>query len=1330
MNRNPFSVPALKPCLVTAFCLLFPVRVLAAAPAPTTTVLTVSLGGSVSVGTALSFKASVTSGGSPVSPGLVLFCNADAQYCEDFNILGQAQLTKNGSASVNLILPIGPYNVRAEFRGTKSYAASASSSQSLTISGRYPSTTNFSVAPLMDNFNLTSTITNYGKAVPTGPVLFRDTANYNIPLASGTLGASSLVFPPVTNTASPSSYVAGAVADVNGDGNLDQLVFDYTYDVVVLFGKGDGTFTTGPVTPLGARPVALAVGDFNNDGIPDFAVTTSGSGAAGDVRVFLGNGDGTFSSTAPIPVGSSIGNVSVGDFNNDGNVDLVVISSLGLSVLLGNGMGGFALAPTPLAASSPSTIRVSDVNGDGNQDLVFANGATVQLYLGNGDGTFVAGSSPPVNCVGSCPDVVVADFNGDGKPDLAVADDGPDDYALGGVLVLLGNGDGTFGASSNVGLGYVVALSLGDFNGDGKADIAAMNLYSYVGILLGGGDGTFTQNGSYTLFTSMSAPVVGDYNNDGMSDYNPPYRIGPVNLAQWQGTVTANGIVVTGSLGIHNVFANYQGDLLHHASSSATVGLQGPKASTSIVLNVAPLPATPGQTLSLVATISPTTVGADSPSGTITFSNGPNALGTVPVAHGQAMLSTSTLPLGNGSNITLTAYYGGDSEFTPSVSLPTVLTSAGALRPGSATVLSVSPSSVAPEESVLTLSASVTENGAPVTSGLVLFYDRIPGNTRETPLGQAQLTSSGMAAIKLRLGIGSHAIRAAFQGTNAVAGGTSAVEAVSVTGLIRTSTAFTSSPPTYSATVTANGPVAAAGDVYFYDGSNKDFIVAAEPLGGSTTNVSFTPVSVPPKLGVGQMAVAVADFNGDGILDIATIENPSGFESPYQLVILLGNAYGQFTEKYSLANLQGDNYWITVADFNGDGIPDIALNGPVNFQGSTAILLGNGDGTFTVNPEQISGFGGIAADFNGDGIPDLETVNNNGNIQIYEGKGDGTFVPSAPSAQVSSFYKAVADFNGDGILDIAFAVGGVTNPIILALGNGDGTFVTKSVPFNSNCGTPFGMTTADFNGDGFPDLLYIDCSMKLWVLLGNGDGSFRTLEVPGQPTPIFFTSSIAGDLNGDGIPDLALTSEGGSVSYVNILYGKGDGGFAIGPELAASVAPEAAAIGDFNGDGVADLLTAEDYSSSMLEWFGAVAKVSQTTPVDAIVPGGGTHEVYAAYNGDATDENSHSASVPVAGTKLGTSTQLTVTSSSGVSPEVFTLTASISPKEYANYSPTGTVTFYSSGVAIASVAVSGGQAVYSAALQPGDYQFSALYHGDNNFIESASVSVGCCASIR
>lgn len=274
-----------------------------------------------------------------------------------------------------------------------------------------------------------------------------------------------------------------AVGDFNGDGKLDIAVVQQegndnslTGRLTLLLGNGDGTFREGKTYVTGSQGSSVAVGDVNNDGKLDLAVA-SGSGTS----IFLGNGDGTFNTSGIYYPGRDA--VLLADLNHDGKLDLAVTNENAgtISISLGNGDGAFGDSTTYPAGFGPISIAIGDFNQDGNPDLVVANassadtgtgGTTVSVFLGNGDGTFKPRASYPV---GSEPtSVAVGDFNKDGKLDLIVAvfDVGEGDA----VSLLLGNGDGTFQPPveymAGTGPDFVLAA---DLNHDGLLDVVAAN---------------------------------------------------------------------------------------------------------------------------------------------------------------------------------------------------------------------------------------------------------------------------------------------------------------------------------------------------------------------------------------------------------------------------------------------------------------------------------------------------------------------------------------------------------------------------------------------------------------------------------------------------------------------------------------------------------------------------------------------------------------------------------------------------------------------------------------------------------------------------------------
>lgn len=290
------------------------------------------------------------------------------------------------------------------------------------------------------------------------------------------------------------------------------------------------TYSRGPTLQSGGtHPRGIAVADFDGDGKLDVAVSNLDQNT---IAVFLNAGSGVFASpkTAPIittvqldsSLGLNIGSLAVGDFNEDGIPDLVVATIAGNQasiVLLGNGDGTFRQQPPIPNSFGFLHAKVVDLNGDGHQDLVFALNGGLAVSLGNGDGTFgpMVGL-PPGSFPGLYLGLAVADFNGDGKLDIAATDFGSIFGGFGTLVFYAGNGDGTFAAPTAVPLqisSFPGSLASGDFNGDGKQDLL-IGFPSSAFILFGNGDGTFNQSfdslgfvyfGNFATFTTNPVTV-------------------------------------------------------------------------------------------------------------------------------------------------------------------------------------------------------------------------------------------------------------------------------------------------------------------------------------------------------------------------------------------------------------------------------------------------------------------------------------------------------------------------------------------------------------------------------------------------------------------------------------------------------------------------------------------------------------------------------------------------------------------------------------------------------------------------------------------------------
>ncbi|HEY6413669.1 MAG TPA: FG-GAP-like repeat-containing protein [Edaphobacter sp.] len=1032
-----------------------------------------------------------------------------------------------------------------------------------------------------------------------------------------------------------------AVADVNNDGKLDLVVafsnnFSINFNTFVsLLGNGDGTFQPPANAGSSLVPTAVAVADLNGDGTLDLAMVLDEFGSSQVLTLLnIGPGSGSFGVFGGVSGFQNANGIVAGDFNKDGKIDLAVSDGTAntVTILLGDGTGQITKGMTYSVGASPTTIVEADFNSDGIPDLAVPNSgdSTVSILLGNGDGTFTV---QPPRAVGiTFSTLAVGDFNGDGIPDLAV----------GGLpsKLLLGKGDGTFTDGVQFNFTEPIpdqpVLATADLNGDGLTDVITQN-YSFVA------DWTVAATAKGLVLSGAGEhQVVASYSGD--DSYSPAVSA-PVTIAN----TTATPVLHPGPKPYTSVQMVTATDRTPGAIVYYT--LDGSTPTNRSTPFTAPVRAT-GQTVIKAIAFSPNaapsavlvdTYVIQLPPPTINPSSGsylaPRAITITPdpscttltcsiyyTLDGTTPTVSSTRYTGPFTFTTLGSATVKAMEIAPDFVASKTATAAYTIVSATQTALSVVPGTTVSRETTIALSARVTNNGVPLQHGRVVFCNAAAARCEDAAaFGEAQIAANGTATLHLRLGEGAYSIEAVFQGTPHTtipqARSVSTPSQITVTGAEPTQTppaivGIVSGKYYFRNTIAAFGRPIVSGTVSFFDSVNGGSPVSlgSVPINPRQSAVGFT-VGSAYRIGVQLTTVATGDFNNDGIPDVIVADSELN-----AFWVLLGNGDGTFTT-LPIQNLTYQPDVVQVGDFNSDGIQDIAITRRNNNDNSIEILLGNGDGTFTVSAVQPTGRGPqdfVIGDFNGDGIPDIVTDDLDGQtMTVLLGKGDGTFLSHSRITIPGLSSIAVGDFNGDGALDIATtdsADNGVMT-LEVRLGDGTGNFSPKA-PLVVPSDTGY-LKVADFNGDGIPDL--VSSFETVTVFLGKGDGTFQMQSLVSAVPAVYYQGISVADFNGDGKTDF-MVSKARPIEpppYYDedllVFLSNGDGTFT--QRTFTQRGNFLSATADFNGDGVPDLVfpTGNAAGSTVVVELGYQAFKSAVT--DVTLQGGASHSISIKYSG-------------------------------------------------------------------------------------------------------------------
>jgi hypothetical protein len=1249
-------------------------------------------------GQAVTFTATIspTMIGSTTASGMVTFMDGTTT-------LGTGTISNGTATFTTSTLTVGTHTITAVYSGDSNFAGSTSGVFTQVVNSSTSTATTTTLASSVNPSNLGQSVTftatvmpNSGTGTPTGTVTFSDGS---VTLGTGTLSGGRATFTTAALAGGTHTITALYGGDSTFAGSistpLTQTVTKAT-TTTTLTGTPNPS-TQGHAVTFTATISPTTVGSFSATGTVTFmdGTTTLGTGT-------LSGGTATFT-TSTLTVGShAITAVYAGDSNFAGSTSMVfnqlVMTNMGTATTT---TVTSSLNPANLGQSVTFTATVAPMSGTGTPTgtVVFFDG-TVNLGTGtlnsgqatfttsalvggthsitatySGDSTFAGSTSTPlsqtvnkatttitvtgtpnpatqgqmVTFTATVSPASVGSFNATGTVTFM---DGTTALGTG----MLTAGTATFTTSTlSVGTHSITAVYAGDTNFAGSTSPAFNQVINTSGTAT---TTTVTSSlnpsnlGQAVTFTATVMPMSGTGTPTGtVMFFDGTTSLGTSGLSGGQATLTVSSLAP----GVHSITARYSGDATFASSTSTAINQTVNKAVTFNSVTGSPNPAMQGQAVTFTATISPSAIGSFNATGTVAFMDGSTTLGTGTLSNGTATFTTSTLSVGPHS---ITAVYGGDTNFAGSTSAVFTQTINASMTTGTTTTLisSLNPSI---QGQAVTFTATVAPtSGTGTPTGTVTFLDG------STTLGTGTL-SGGMATVTVStLTTGSHTITARYNGdTNfTTSTSTALTQVVNAATGAATTTNLTSSPNpsnlsqavTFTATVRpTSGSGTATGTVLFVEGTTL--------LGTGTLSngvATFTTGSL-----TGGTHMITATYNGDATFAPST-------SMVYTQTV---NKVSTTTTIVSSVNPSVVNQAVIItATVTVGATSNFTPTGVITFfDGSTQLgtgTLANGAASFTTTALTV-GTHTITATYNGD-----------------------TNFTSSTSTAVSQVVNKAATTT---------TVVSSANPSTVGQ---QVTFTATVTATQSNTAMPSGTVT------------FFDGTTQLGTgTLTNGTATFTTTATALTTGSHSITATYSGDANFNTSTSVVLAqtvNKAATTVALTVSPNPAGAGQPVTYTATITASPNSA-------PGATGTITFVADGGTVLGSATITNNIATLTTSALTV---GTHSVVAQYNGDTnlTGNNSPSVSVVISQAVTVTVT-LTSSANPQDAGQSVAFTATVTPTGTTSSTPTGTVTFMNGTTTLGTATLSGGKAIFTTSrLAVGTYSITVSYSGDTNFGQATS----------